>query len=60
MKKSEDGDVVILRGVELLGKAKNIMITLNGIEYPLFVEPYEIFTVKADGENLVKINMLEE
>ena len=60
MKKSEDRNITVLRGVELLGKAKNITITLNGIEYPLFVEPYEIFTIKADGENLVKINMLEE
>ncbi len=60
MKKCEDSDSVILRGVETEGKSKEITITLNGNEYKLQVSPYEIFTVKVNGGNFTKTNMLEE
>ena len=60
VKLSEDDASVIVRGVELWGKAGRVSLTLCGESYTFEAEPYEIFTLKLANGKAVKVNMLEE
>lgn len=60
MKQAEEGDGIVLRGCELLGKKQKACVRLFGNDYEFAVDPYEIFTVKIHDNQLWKVNMLEE
>jgi alpha-mannosidase len=60
LKKSEDENYTIIRGVECAGRAQQIQIAFMGTAYELEIGAYEIFTARIDGENIKKVNMLEE
>jgi len=60
VKKYEDGDGLIVRGVENQGKIHRITFTTEKKKFNLDIEPYEIFTAKIEGEKITKVNMLEE
>ena len=59
IKKSEDNDCLILRGVEYSGIRQKIKLRIYDAEYTLDIDPYEIFTVAFDGEGIHKTDMLE-
>ena len=60
VKKAEDGESIILRGVEYAGKAQSVIICAFDREYKFDVAPYEIFTLRIDRDKVKKVNMLEE
>lgn len=59
IKKSEDDESIILRGVEYGGKKQKIKLKVLSNQFELDVEPFEIFTVKVNGREVSKVNMLE-
>ena len=60
LKYAEEGEDVILRGVELLGKAQTLAFTFGGRRYETPVGPCEIFTLRLAGDSLRAVDMLEE
>ena len=60
LKKMEEDDSLIVRGVEYAGKGQKIKLTVNNIVYELNINPYEIFTAKICNGKIVKVNMLED
>ncbi len=59
LKKAEDKDTLIVRGVEFGGKSQKLKLSLFGKDYTLDISPYEIFTAEISGEEIKKVNMLE-
>ncbi len=59
VKKAEDSENLILRGVEYSGIAQEIELKIKNNTYRLSVKPYEIFTVAFDGKSIQKTDMLE-
>jgi len=60
LKKSEDNNGMVVRGVECTGNAQKVELKLMGVIHEIEVGPYEIFTVLIDGVNIKKVNMLED
>ena len=60
LKASEDGCGIIIRGVEYAGNTQKILITTDSTSYELDVKPYEIFTARLEGNNINKIDALED
>lgn len=60
LKKCEDDDSVIVRLVETGGKTGSVKMTVLGKACETDIAPYEIKTLKLDGRNATKVNMLEE
>ena len=60
LKKAEDGDAFILRLQETDGSPCTGELMLMGRVYPLSFSPYEIKTLRFDGEMLTPVNMLED
>ncbi len=60
LKKAESGSHTVIRGAEYIGRAQEIKIFFKGNSYEVNVSPYEIFTLLIEGENVKKVNMLED
>jgi len=60
LKKTEDGEQIIVRGVEQAGKAQTIKLTVKDADYELEIGPCEIFTARIDSDTIQKVDMLEE
>ena len=60
LKKTEDSDKTVIRGVEYSGSEQRIKLRLCGSEYETDVAPHEIFTLMIDGDSIRKVDMLEE
>lgn len=60
LKKCEDSNANLIRGVETQGKSHIANIMQNGDAYTLSVAPFEIFTAKIENKKITKTNMLEE
>ncbi|MBE7023541.1 MAG: alpha-mannosidase [Ruminococcaceae bacterium] len=59
LKKAEDEDCMIVRGIEHDGISQKIKITTNESIYELDINPYEIFTARIDNSGIQKTDMLE-
>ncbi len=59
LKKAEDNDSLIVRGVECRGEEKDVKIFLNEHTYDFRVKPYEIFTLQVNGNEFQKTDILE-
>ncbi|MBR5868414.1 MAG: alpha-mannosidase [Clostridia bacterium] len=60
LKYAEEGEDIILRGAEILGKAQTLVFTFGGRRYETPIGPYEIFTLRLAGDCLRSVDMLEE
>ena len=60
LKKAEEKDALIIRGMEYAGEPQKVKITVMGVTYEADVEPYEIFTLCLKGNELKKVNMIED
>ena len=60
LKKAEEGDRIVLRGVEFGGISQEVRVIFRGKKYSFQVSAYEIFTVCIDNDDIYKTNMLEE
>ena len=60
LKKAEDDDCIVVRGVEFDGVSQQVDITVNGKIYSIDVEPYEIFTARINKDAICKTDMLEK
>ncbi len=60
LKKAEEDDVTVIRGVEFGGQAQQVMVNMNGQPYSFAVSPYEIFTARIENEKIYKTNLLEK
>lgn len=60
LKKSENNNCLIVRGVECDGIHQELQLTVNNNLYKLNVSPYEIFTARLDGNTIQKTDMLED
>ena len=60
IKKAEGNDDIIVRGVEYAGKEQKIKLDFCKNIYDFTVKPYEIFTVKINGKEISKVNLLEK
>ena len=59
LKRAEDTEQTVVRGVECLGQKQDLRFTFKGRAYALEVSPFEIFTVLIDGEDIRRVDMLE-
>lgn len=59
-KRAEEGDAVILRLHETDGKPADVCLLFDGRRFALAFRPYEIKTIRIDGEGLTETNFLEE
>lgn len=59
LKAAEDGCGIVVRGVEYAGVAQKIQITVCDSSYEFDVSPYEIFTVRIEGDGIKKTDALE-
>ena len=59
LKKAEDSDALIVRGVECRGEERDVKIFLNEHTYDFRVKPYEIFTLQVIGNGFRKTDILE-
>ena len=59
LKAAEDGCGIVVRGVEYAGVAQKIQITVCDSSNEFDVSPYEIFTVRIEGDGIKKTDALE-
>ena len=64
LKKSEDGDDLVVRGYETAGKSAKATVRIHGVRKPVRLEfgPHEIKTVRIDPstEKTTAVNLLED